>query len=1032
MFFTIEKLKQRTLELQKRRYFGHQTIAPFKTMPGELLADEVYTDVPDNIEGEELSLNGFFIGRDKYLWAEKEITLLPEKKGCRIAGLFDFGKSGDGSNSSFESLLYLNGAPYQGVDTNHNEVIFTGLAGQRVTLDFLLWTGLEGGGKAKSFYHQLRQADLVYLHEAADEFYYYADAITRTLPLLPEESTDRVDLTAALDRAFCRINWDEDAFYGTVKAALECLLSELARLKKSSSITVHAIGHTHIDIAWLWRLKHTVEKAQRSFSTVLHLMELYDDYIFLQTQPKLYQYIKDYAPALYDKIKEKVFQGKWEPEGGMWVEADCNLISGESLVRQLLHGMNFIKEEFGKDCEYLWLPDVFGYSWALPQILKQCGIKTFMTSKISWNQYNTIPNDLFMWKGIDGSEILTYFITTPAEGQDMTTNVTYNGLLTPCSVLGSYQKFKNKELSKDTLISYGYGDGGGGVNRDMLELGRKMDQLPGLPNVKTGTAGAFFRKLHESIETTDQYVPVWNGELYLEYHRGTYTSQAYSKKMNRFLENLLGCVESLSAASYLLGKEYKYKILHNSWECVLLHQFHDIIPGSSIHEVYEDSKKNYGKALKALMDLQNETVEALTEKRENYFGFYSTCSFPGKELVYVKLKEEGSFYKEAVKLPAQKTEEGYYVLNQSVPYQLEQLRFCPEKIQKEPSSFDVQMDQRRLETPFYLIEWMEEGRLSKIYDKAMERSVLQENQQGNVFEVFEDKPVNFDAWDIDLFYQQKKEIIVLSKPAELIENGNLRAILRFTYKYHNSSICQDMIVYRDSRRIDFAAKADWQESHRLLKAAFYTDIHVTKANYDIQFGHVERPTHWNTSWDWAKFEVCGHKWADLSETGYGISLLSNCKYGYSIKDNAMKLSLLKSAKYPDCSADMGEHEFTYALLPHKGNFIEGGTIEEAGRLNLPVSVFDHCMCRERRQLVSVSSNSVQIDAVKKAEKEECLIVRIHECHGSRARFTLSSEYEVKEIIGCNLLEQENGLVYKGNQAELTLKPFEISTWKMYF
>lgn len=1031
MFFTIEKFRRRTEELKQRRYFGHQTIAPFTAMPGELPEDAVYHEIPGQIVGDEFHLNDFFTGRDRYLWLEKEVTLLPEKEGCKVVGLFDFGKTGEGYNSSFESLLYLEHEPYQGVDTFHNEVIFTNLAGRRVNLTFLLWTGLEGGGRIREFYHRLKQADLAYLHVAADEMYYYADAITRTLDLLPEESTERVMLMTALDRAFCRIDWDEEAFYNTVGVALVCLKDELKKIGKYSEVTVRVVGHTHIDVAWLWRLKHTREKAQRSFSTVLHLMEEYDDYIFLQSQPQLYQYIKRDAPALYEKIREQIREGKWEPEGGMWVEADCNIVSGESLVRQLLHGILFMEEEFGKTCEYLWLPDVFGYSWALPQILKQCGIKTFMTSKISWNQYNTIPNDLFWWRGIDGSEVLTYFITTPPEGQDMTTGVTYNGLLTPYSVLGSWKKFKNKELSKEVLISYGYGDGGGGVTRDMLELRRKMDELPGLPNVKTATAGAFFNHLHESVERTDRYVPTWNGELYLEYHRGTYTSQGYNKKANRFLETQLALVEGLSSLSYLLGNAYGQDVLHDIWECVLLHQFHDIIPGSAIHEVYEDSRVNYGVALEALEKWKGAVVASLTGRKEEVYSLFTACSFPGREQIYIPVRREGNFYDGDERLAAQKTEGGYYVLVETQPFQMQTITFAQERQQEEETCFQVQLSDRRITTPYYVLEWLEDGRLSVIYDREEGRSVLGQQEYGNVLEIFEDKPVDFDAWDIDLFYQQKKEMAVLSKPVELVEAGNLRAVLRFTFEYRKSRMIQDLVVYSDTRRIDFVTKVDWKESNRLLKAAFYTDIHTTKATYDIQFGYVERPTHWNTSWDWAKFEVCGHKWADLSEIGYGVSLMNDSKYGYSVKDNAIKLSLLKSAKYPDCTADMGHHEFTYALFPHHGSFIEGGTIEEAERLNIPVAVFEGSRSLDHRQLVKVSSCAVKIDAVKKAEREECLIVRMHECHGSTARFTISSEYNVKRMIRCNLLEQDAGPSCEGSRADLILKPFEICTLKLY-
>ncbi|MBO5461420.1 MAG: alpha-mannosidase, partial [Ruminococcus sp.] len=754
-------------------------------------------------------------------------------------------------------------------------------------------------------------------------------------------------------------------------------------------------------------------------------------YVFLQTQPQLYKFIKEDCPEIYEKMKERIAEGRWEADGGMWVEADCNISSGEALVRQFLHGTRFLEQEFGTKCEYLWLPDVFGYSWALPQILKLCEIDTFMTTKISWNQFNSIPDDLFKWRGIDGTEILTYFVDTPEEGHSLDSLYsTYNGLMQPHSVLGSWKKFKNKELSKDNLISYGYGDGGGGTNRDMLEMRRVMDKLPGLPNVKSERAGNFFQKIHKNVENTDRYVHTWDGELYLEYHRGTYTSQAYNKKTNRKMELKLAQIEWLSSLAYILVGEYAQQELHDSWECVLLHQFHDIIPGSSIHEVYEDSRVNYKAAEERADKVKEEAFDTLIEKKENTWTIYSTNSFAGKELVQIPVSEDGIFTDEnGTLLDAQKTEEGYLVLVNVVPFGAVTVNFKADAKKEEQTSFAVK--DGRVETPFYVITWNEDGQLTRIYDKEARREVLREGQYGNVLEIYEDKPMNYDAWDIDNYYIQKMQTVKLSKAPELIENGELACVIRFTYKHHLSTIIQDMIFYRDSRRIDFQTEADWQETQKLLKTAFYTDIHSVKATYDIQFGHVERPTHWNNSWDWARFEVCGHKWADLSEYGYGVSLLNDCKYGHSIKDNAIKLSLLKSAIFPDTTADKGEHKFTYSLYPHIGGFIEGGTIKEANQLNLPAQITEGRFA-DTRKLVKLNGQGVQIDAVKKAEDEDCLIVRMHECWGSRQVVWLSSEFPVKQMVVCNLLEHDLEDAVEDAQRELVFKPFEIKTVKMYF
>ena len=1031
MFFTLEKFQKRVEELKEKRYFGHQCIAPFVSMEGELPEDESYRQIPEKIEGEPFGLNDIFAGRDRYLWLEKDVEIPEAKEGCSVLGLFDFGETGGGFNSGFESLLYVDKHPYQGVDTQHKEVFFDGMEGKSTNLTFLLWTGLEGGGPHRNFYHQCKQAHFVYLHKKTDELYYFGRAITETLALLDPASEVYEDLKAAFDRALAVLNWDEDGFYQSAEEAHAVLMSQLDKIEKHSNVTVNVVGHTHIDVAWLWRLKHTREKVQRTFSTVLRMMERYDEYVFLQTQPQLYKFIKEDCPEIYEKMKERIAEGRWEADGGMWVEADCNISSGEALVRQFLHGTRFLEQEFGTKCEYLWLPDVFGYSWALPQILKLCEIDTFMTTKISWNQFNSIPDDLFKWRGIDGTEILTYFVDTPEEGHSLDSLYsTYNGLMQPHSVLGSWKKFKNKELSKDNLISYGYGDGGGGTNRDMLEMRRVMDKLPGLPNVKSERAGNFFQKIHKNVENTDRYVHTWDGELYLEYHRGTYTSQAYNKKTNRKMELKLAQIEWLSSLAYILVGEYAQQELHDSWECVLLHQFHDIIPGSSIHEVYEDSRVNYKAAEERADKVKEEAFDTLIEKKENTWTIYSTNSFAGKELVQIPVSEDGIFTDEnGTLLDAQKTEEGYLVLVNVVPFGAVTVNFKADAKKEEQTSFAVK--DGRVETPFYVITWNEDGQLTRIYDKEARREVLREGQYGNVLEIYEDKPMNYDAWDIDNYYIQKMQTVKLSKAPELIENGELACVIRFTYKHHLSTIIQDMIFYRDSRRIDFQTEADWQETQKLLKTAFYTDIHSVKATYDIQFGHVERPTHWNNSWDWARFEVCGHKWADLSEYGYGVSLLNDCKYGHSIKDNAIKLSLLKSAIFPDTTADKGEHKFTYSLYPHIGGFIEGGTIKEANQLNLPAQITEGRFA-DTRKLVKLNGQGVQIDVVKKAEDEDCLIVRMHECWGSRQVVWLSSEFPVKQMVVCNLLEHDLEDAVEDAQRELVFKPFEIKTVKMYF
>ena len=1032
MFLTEEKLRRRVEELEGLRYVGLTGIAPLTAMEGGLGVDEVYRGMPETVEGGQIAIGDEFVGRDRYLWAQKTVTLPEHVDGREVYGLFDFGKTGGGHNSGFESLLYVDGQPYQGVDTNHNDVNFEPLAGKTVTLTFMLWTGLEGGGPKCEFRHRIRQADIGWLHSETDEFYYLARAVAETLPLLEEDSTVKYALTRALERAFNAIDWDADCFYDTVGGALSLLKAELAQMKKHSDVTVNVVGHTHIDVAWLWRLKHTREKAQRSFATVLKLMDEFDEYVFLQTQPQLYQYIKADCPEIYEKMKGRIAEGRWETDGGMWLEADCNISSGEALTRQFLYGMRLFQKEFGHKCEYLWLPDVFGYSWALPQILNGVGIDTFMTTKISWNQYNSMPHDLFKWRGMDGSEVMTYFITTPDVGAPMTSRfATYNGMISPHSTLGSWKKFHDKNLSNETLLSYGYGDGGGGVNRHMLKMRRALDQVPGLPNVKPDRAGNFFRRLHEKLDSTDQYVHIWDGELYLEYHRGTYTSQAWNKMMNRRLEFALAECEWLSEMAKLVGGTYDQETLVRGWQTVLRNQFHDIIPGSSIGEVYQDCHKEYGETADDLRAVAKNALATLSKPEENAWTVWHFGSFPRKDLVFVEETREGAFTDASGNaLTAQRAGDGYWVEVALPALSATTIRFAEANAPAEKAAFEVDLEAGAIRTPFYAAKWNEKGQLTRLFDVENAREVIPEGERANVLEVYEDKPVNHDNWDIDIFYLFKHEEAQLCAAPELIECGALRAVIRFRYTYRHSSFTQDVIFYADSRRIDFRTHADWHEDHRVLKAAFPVTIRSTKATYEIQYGHVERPTHFNTSWDYARFEVVAHRWADLSEEGYGVSLLNDCKYGHNIRDNVMHVTLLKSGKYPDTEADMGEHSFTYALLPHAGSVTDGDTIEEAIRLNLPVRALKDA-AMELASAFEANNRHVAIDAVKKAEDDDCLIVRIHECRGGQADVELVPGFDIRAYAPCNLLEEPEGDAVEAKTIRTRLRPFQIQTFKVW-
>lgn len=1033
MFLTERKLDRRISEIREYCYREVKSLEEFAVC--EDRQGVVNPEVPVDFEGwDKIKTGDCWSGRDRYLWMHKEITIPKEWSGRRAVGVFDFGNTGAGNNSGFEAMCYINEKPYQGVDVNHKEVFFPEeLCGQTFRLTFRLWSGLEGGGVPKIQEHRINRADLAWLDEKVDDFYYMGMLMLDTIRNLEDTSPVKYDLRNALDEACHLIDWaypGSEEFYHTVHLADDMLNEKIDGMEKNSLVSVRCVGHTHIDMAWLWRLKHTHEKASRSFSTVLRMMEMFPEYIFLQTQPQLYAYIKQDFPEIYEEIKKRVAEGRWEVDGGMWVEADCNLTSGESLTRQILIGSKFIKDEFGKEVEYLWLPDVFGYSWALPQILKKSGIDMFMTTKISWNQYNRMPHDTFKWKGIDGSEVLTHFITTPEPWNEPGSwFYTYNGLLTAKTVKGVWDAYSEKEMNKDLLISYGYGDGGGGVNRDLLERRRRIDKIPGLPSLKTSTAGEYFRDLKETVKHTDQYVHTWDGELYLEYHRGTYTSQAYNKRMNRKMELLYRKAEWLTAMEAVRHQDLslaEQEALTEGWKILLTNQFHDIIPGSSIHEVYEDSRQDYAKAELIAENVVQHYLNRAVEESED-FTVYNASGWALDEVVEVPETEDGVFFDASGnELVSQRTEKKTYVSVKDVPAMGQKtIRFCAGKGTEQSSAF--QIHDRKIETPFYAVELNEYGQITRLYDKENDREVLAEGERGNVLQMFEDKPIDNDAWDIDIFYQQKMREVTELAEFEVTECGPLCLVVHMSWNYMSTKIGQDMILYSTNRRIDFKTDVDFHERQQLLKAAFTVDVRSTYATYDIQYGNVRRPNHWNTSWDQARFESVGHRFADLSERSYGVSLMNDCKYGYDIRDNVMRISLLRSGKQPDHLQDQGMHTFTYSLLPHSGDIVDGGVVQAAYALNNPMDIVRGKETEAAAGMFAIDNPQIEIDAVKKSEDGNYLVLRFHDFAGTKQKVSVKPGFAYKAWAEGDLRERPLEEMRAAGEIVKELHPYEITT-----
>jgi len=1048
-FFHIERIERLVADLATLRYRDRIPLDDFIATSD----DGTLVNSPPPNPGKEskvVKLGEFWSGRDRYLWLHKELRFPRSWEARDALGIFDFGRTGSGNNASFESLLYVQGSPYQGVDSNHQEVFFDlQELGCTFELDFRLWSGLEGGGVRQIQYHQFKEAYLAWLDGPCDDLYYLARNLIETVRLLDEGEYRRHGMEKILVKTFQIVDFTNPGsqeFYRSVAEADAWANEAIGRLGKQSDIRVHCVGQTHLDLAWLWRYKHTREKAARSFSTVTRLQERYGDYVFLQTQAQLYEYVKEDFPDLYERIKERVAQGLWEPAGAMWVEADCNLPSGESLVRQILKGKGFFEKEFGYPNSFLWLPDVFGYSWALPQILKKSGIDTFLTTKISWNEVNRLPYDTFLWRGIDGSEVLTHFITTPDVSGD-TKYYTYNGNVLPKIVDGIWKSYRNKDLNQELLLAYGYGDGGGGPNRDMLENRRRAARIPGLPSVDTGTVTEYLRRLHATFaeEANTGYRHVWDNELYLEFHRGTYTSQAYNKMMNRRMELRLRDAEILSVAASL-GDDarapgtqaspgrgaYPRRALDEAWKIVLRNQFHDVIPGSSIAEVYEDSRAEYAQAEALVNRVLAEGTAALNEPRVGAWTIFNSAAWARSS--YARIPISGivpgaaSFIDgEGRNLPFQEDGEEILVHVPHVDPTATAIVRAVSQRGSEPSApvaSSFRVTGSSVESPFHVLRWNEVGQLVELFDKSLGRNVLA--GPGNVFEIFEDKPRQYDAWELESTIDLKMEKIEDFLGAELQGQGPCFTKIRFAWRYNRSSIEQDLVVYADLDRIDFRTRVDWQERDKLLKVAFPVDVRSTSARYDIQYGSVERPTHRSTSWDFAKFEVLGHQWADLAEKGLGVALMNDCKYGYDIKDNVMRLSLLKSASYPDPQADRGLQEFTYALYVHGQPWFESGLIERAWDLNAPLLTMAG-VPKRTSPLLTMENRDVALDAVKGAEDGEGFILRFHEMHGGKTRLRVKLNLSVKGYREVNLMEDPVGPTIEGHIIEKELRPFEIYT-----
>ncbi|HIJ64680.1 MAG TPA: alpha-mannosidase [Candidatus Hydrogenedentes bacterium] len=963
-------------------------------------------------------------GFDQTTWFKLKVVVPDSMKGRRVAALVRPGG---------ESLAYVNGRPATGLDPNRDAIHLVERARGGETFEI----AIESVPSVRfDEYHYFQYADIAAMCPEAWDFYWDVLVAMEVWQQLPQNYAPQRQLLELIEAAVKQVDLNhksDPSYLDTITEARRFLLRGLGNFETSYGVgKLTLAGHAHIDTAWLWPLRETERKCGRTWATVLDLMERYPEYHFSCSQPAQYERFKKNYPELYRRIKRRVKEGRWEPCGAMWVEPDQNVPSGESLVRQILFGKRFFRKEFGIDVREVWTPDTFGYTWALPQILAKAQVDAFLTTKISWNQFTEFPYSMFQWEGPDGSRVLALML------------LNYNGNPIPEQLLGQWDQFKQKERVDECLFPYGWGDGGGGPTMAMIEHGKRLGNMVGMPRCAFG-------QLHDCVERIRTQVdfdalPVWNGELYFELHRGCQTSQARTKRFNRKLELLLRDAEFLSSLALVNGGTYEYDGIQRVWKTLLTNQFHDILPGSSITEVYATAEEQYAQAEAQAKGIRDRAIGHLTKRIDT--------SGPGKPILVINTLPwarsdvvvaampvpRGRFNvlgPDGAAVPCQRTADGAIAFQAAgvPPLGYAVYRLVSGTRRPTPDS-PLEASEKGIENRWLRVRFDKYGRLTSVYDKIERREVLPKGQKANVLQLFEDRPQCFEAWDVDFNFEEKMWEPGPAETIEILETGSVRAVVRIVRKTEKSVITQDLVLAADSPRLDFVTHVDWHDRQTLLKAAFPVDVRASEATFEIQYGAIQRPTHTNRDADLAQFEVPAHKWADLSEGNYGVTLLNDCKYGYDVKGNALRLSLLRAPVDPDPKADEGEHRFTYALYPHGGDW-RFGAVQQGFELNVlllaaPVSSAKGPLAAAHA-FASVDTENVVIDTIKRHEDSNALIIRLYEAYGQRGNVTLTFAKKPKHVAECDLMEENDRSVnVRGNNLKFYITPFEIRTFKVVF
>jgi alpha-mannosidase len=931
-----------------------------------------------------------------------------------------------------EGLLTLNGKQLAGLDSKHEVVFLSEQMKGGETLQIEIEQSVNEM-EIPRIVHQFSVAELAVLDRDIEDAYFDLQC-AYDIVMTPQAGNEvRAFLFDELKKAISLIDFEGDGekFRASLMEARSYVRDHIynsERFKHHGRLNM--VGHSHLDFVYQWDYSEFLRKIGRTHATTLNMMCEFPDYLFCQSQMKLYEDLKSLYTEIYDRIKERVKEGRWEVIGGMYVEPDCNLISGESFVRQLQFGREFARREFGTTSSVCWLPDVFGIAWFIPQILKRAGFRFLITNKpVIWNDTNEFPHNTFWWEGPDGSRILAHLPATHF-GASIDADV----------MLTNWNEYKQKVACNEVIYNYGYADGRGGPNREDVLSGRRYKNMPGMPqSLFTHGQEAF-----ERIEAKAEDLPVWKDELYLETHRGTYTTQARLKKNNRKAEILYRNAEAMSAIASLLGGSYPGEDLHEGWKLILKNQFHDILPGSHVTQAFHDALKDY--------EIVFEKGDKALTSALNYIGSQISSESAAVAVFNMQPWERTDVVDAELEAAPEPSFQIVDANGNNVPFQVlgqddGRVRVLIEACDVPPMGYMVYrlvegqpdgstpfiVHDKSIENAFFQVRFDEQGTISGIYDKKNDRQVIEE---GNKFQLFEDVPGRYAAWDIVPMYKDREFEISPVERSEIVETGAVRLVLRQERGLMKSKMVQKIILYRSLPRIDFETEIEWGERDRLLKTGFLVNVNAMRATYDMSYGYIERPTHANTSWDAAKFEVCGHLWADLSEGDYGVSLLNDCKYGYDIFGNRMRLTLLRGPQYPDPTADLGHHSFTYSLYPHQGDWRQAETPRRAWELNdplmaIPIGGGDGNL-RPSDSFLSIVSDHVMISALKMAEKGDGLILRLYEDQNRRGTVNVTFFHPPSRAVECDPYENEIGQAnVVSGCLRFDIKPFEVRTFKLY-